>query len=938
MINRPTIVFGLAVCIFGLPASGQAQQNPCFTPLPPPQRALAPGGATFSNPPPVTCEPPAPGKRVAVTADEYLGTHVFHTLYLPTDWVPGGSYPVIVEFAPNQTADFDGTVEDTQLGFYQSGGEGFIWVTMPFINYTTSPPRVATTWWGNGSVQDPIGEQLAAEYTKTNLIRILEEYGGDPSSVFLTGFSRGAIGVGYIGLRDQEMADIWLGFLPHSHHDGGSFTPDPGLERLGRIAGRASFITYGQQNLDGGSTNSVAGVAILNQLGFPVDAHELIGIPHTDGWIEDGASASSLAVRQELRDWLAETIANKQGTHSISGAVMDAGGQPIEGARIQSGDTHWTFSDQHGLYELAGLIDGLRPLSVSHPMFDFVDTERQVALAGEDLSNQMFIATTAVPEPATSCLLIGGLVAFARSRSCLGVGSRTCPMRARTLILFATASVTIAAQGAEPARVLHDFEQQSPAADAWQAEHLTARPQAGRLHLTLHDAGELPTLTFPVPDQLRDLSSYRFVAADITNLNDRPATFTFWALSGAGWGGMNSAALTERGREVLEPGQTKTLKIDLHGRYPGPDTLATAIDPAEVKQLRLVFEGRQGGYEFKLDNIRALGTAPDKTLGQAARLNVPEVVDDPPTAGVRARRKLPAYQHTDLTHVLYLPPDWQPSERFPVVVEYTGNQFFHKFCHSIGFCEQGHLAYGLARSGGYIGLTLPFVSEDGQREQANGWGSPERTIDYCLEAIRDVCENYGGDSSAVIITGFSRGRLACNYIALRDERIADVWLAFLADPDRGLPTDEKGWRGSGVGWNDRAERIRGRSCFLQLPELGPAHVDVQYLEESDATVTTRKWLNHIFHAKPGTRAIRGAVADKHGDPVVGVRVQSGLTHFTFTDESGGYCLAGLAGKSRRVTAAKPGYKFGPPQQQVELDQHDVSGVEFKAVRLLTPSD
>lgn len=943
-MNKTLLVCSVAAWVFSMPAYGPAQQNPCFTPPPPPpQRALSPGNSTFSSPPPVTCDSPAPGKRVAVTAEEYLGTDVFHTLYLPTDWAPGKLYPVIVEYAPNQTSDFDGTVEDTQLGFYQSGGEGFIWVTMPFINYTTGPPRQATTWWGDGSVRDPIGEQLSAEYTKTNLIRILENYGGDPSSVLLTGFSRGAIATGYIGLRDEEMADIWLGFLPHSHHDGGSFTPDPGLERLSRIAGRASFITYGQQNLDGGSTNSLAGVAILDQLGFPVESHELIGVAHTDTWIEDDASASSLAVRDSLRQWLADTIANKPGTYSIFGEVVDANGHPVAGARIQSGATHWTFSDQHGSYELAGLVEGERKLSVSHSRFEFVDAERQIALQGEDLQDQVFVATTAVPEPAGSCLSIGGLLALFTGRSCLRRRQRVACRQSSGTIQSVLPSITLAAAtslaiscqalSAESDLLLCDLSDEDSTAKQLRAEHVTTRCAEGALQFDLISSGENPKLTWNLPQNLRDLSARHYAAIEITNLNDKPATCTFWALSGAGWGGMNSAALTDNGREVLEPGSTTTLKIDLHGRYPGPDALATAIDPADVKQLQLVFEMRQGSYKFRADNFRAMGDPPAETLGQSARMDVPEVVDDPPAAGARVRHTLPAYGHTKLTHVLYLPPGWKAAERYPVIVEYTGNRFYHKFCHSTGYCEQGHLAYALARRGGFIGLTLPFVSEDGLCEQPDGWGSPDRTVDYCLQAIRDACENYGGDPRAVIVTGFSRGSIACNYIALRNDEIADVWLAFLGNPDRVLPEGEKGWHNSEIGWNDRAQRIVGRSCFLQMPKLGPAHVDVQYLEDSKATVATREWLEKVIKEKPGVYAVGGTIADEHGSPVAGVRVQSGPTHFTLTDDNGNYVLEGLVGKSRVVGVSKPGYQLTPAEQRVDLDEDDLRAVHFRAVRV-----
>jgi len=355
-----------------------------------------------SVPPPVTNENPAAGKRVSVTAPEYAGTDVHHTLYLPTDWVPGDTYPVIVEYAPNAYGSmFDGSVEDTQLGFYQSGGEGFIWVTMPFIETWTDPPRNAPTWWGHGEV-------IAAEYIKTNLIRILEDYGGDPASVFLTGFSRGAIAAGQVGLLNDDIADIWLGMLPHSHHY-------QLANNLRRLSGRPSFVTYGDLALDGGAASSRIGIQRLKELQFPVESRELEGVGHTDEWIQDDASASSLAVRQEVRDWLADTIANRPGTNSILGQVRDAAGNPLAGVRIQSGDTHWTFSDQNGLYELAGLIDGQRVLTASYPNFEFLDASRPITLAGSDLPNQMFVTTT-VPETSTCSLLIAAAILLAAGR------------------------------------------------------------------------------------------------------------------------------------------------------------------------------------------------------------------------------------------------------------------------------------------------------------------------------------------------------------------------------------------------------------------------------------------------------------------------------------------------------------------------------------------
>src|SRR5579863_1445709 len=71
---------------------------------------------------------PAPGKFVKQVAAEYKNTGIYHALYLPTNWQAGKTYPVIVEYPPNQYAPSHSTghVEDCRMGFYQSAGRDFI--------------------------------------------------------------------------------------------------------------------------------------------------------------------------------------------------------------------------------------------------------------------------------------------------------------------------------------------------------------------------------------------------------------------------------------------------------------------------------------------------------------------------------------------------------------------------------------------------------------------------------------------------------------------------------------------------------------------------------------------------------------------------------------------------------------------------------------------
>ncbi len=42
-----------------------------------------------------------------------------------------------------------------------------------------------------------------------------------------------------------------------------------------------------------------------------------------------------------------------------------------------------------------------------------------------------------------------------------------------------------------------------------------------------------------------------------------------------------------------------------------------------------------------------------------------------------------------------------------------------------------------------------------------------------------ICTNFGGDSKSVVLCGFSRGAIACNYLGLYDDDIAKLWRAFI---------------------------------------------------------------------------------------------------------------------------------------------------------------
>jgi hypothetical protein len=74
---------------------------------------------------------------------------------------------------------------------------------------------------------------------------------------------------------------------------------------------------------------------------------------------------------------------------------------------------------------------------------------------------------------------------------------------------------------------------------------------------------------------------------------------------------------------------------------------------------------------------------------------------------------------------------------------------------------------------------MPYVNTLEGRNQLIWWGDVEATVRYARNTVRRVCEQYGGDPAAVILSGFSRGAIGCNYIGLHDDEIAGVWAAFI---------------------------------------------------------------------------------------------------------------------------------------------------------------
>lgn len=297
------------------------------------------------------------------------------------------------------------------------------------------------------------------------------------------------------------------------------------------------------------------------------------------------------------------------------------------------------------------------------------------------------------------------------------------------------------------------------------------------------------------------------------------------------------------------------------------------------------------------DPPRAPATELPDLRSVPADLILPPLQTGAPEAGARVKQSLPKYVGTGIYHVLYLPTDWKPTERFPVIVEYAGNGGYSNEWGdvSLGVPEGSRLGYGISAGRGFIWLCLPYIDVGHTNLCTRWWGDVEATLDYCRESVRMVCEQYGGDASAVILTGFSRGAIACGYLGLHDDEIAVLWRAFIPYSHYDGVT---GWPYPGsdtASAIERMKRLRGRPSFVChegtvertrqfIAASGVAapftfqavpfrnHSDEWILRDTPARRALRTWLKEVLARRPEKTDARGHGQDgcrSHDAEVVG---------------------------------------------------------------------
>lgn len=228
-----------------------------------------------------------------------------------------------------------------------------------------------------------------------------------------------------------------------------------------------------------------------------------------------------------------------------------------------------------------------------------------------------------------------------------------------------------------------------------------------------------------------------------------------------------------------------------------------------------------------------------------ADLEVPALSEGEPAPGKQVKQGL---------HVLYLPTDWKPGVKMPVIVELAGNgNYSNKFGDvSKGIPEGSNLGYGLSGGKGFIWLCPPYLNGAGNEVAITWWGDkptydPQPTLKYLREAVANVCKHHGGDASKVVLCGFSRGAIACNYLGLYDDETAKLWCGFLAyshyDGVKQWPYPNSDRASAFV----RLKRLAGRPQFI-CGENTNAQETEKYLRpllpEADLTFMSTGFRNH----------------------------------------------------------------------------------------------
>ena len=403
-------------------------------------------------------------------------------------------------------------------------------------------------------------------------------------------------------------------------------------------------------------------------------------------------------------------------------------------------------------------------------------------------------------------------------------------------------------------------------ADLGELRDIHAHWSSGVLKLSTAKAELHAWAVINAPENGWDLGTQSTVNAEIANTGENPVGVMLWVVGNHGWEAVADTA-------TIAPLETRTFSCNLRESFPDG---TPKLNPNDIKQVQVMLSeptvprDKQAennskpprllaritkAVSIEVLNLTSQGEAPQWTRPEG-RINVPNVENSAPAPGKRVRHRLPGDDPSGVYCVLHLPENWREGAQHPVVVEFPGNIFFTPDCYSTGLPDQCVIGYGMTKGRDAICLGIPFVDRSSGKPVESGWGNPDDTAQYAMQVVSEVCAKFGGDRGNIVLTGFSRGAIACGYIGLRNEKIASLWKGFHACQHY----DGDGWNGATLpGALERAARFQGKGVFqTDNPEvkfqqiMEVMHTDVTWANSGLGAHSTAMFLDD----RPSTQKLR----------------------------------------------------------------------------------
>ncbi|GAL82038.1 hypothetical protein-signal peptide prediction [Algibacter lectus] len=356
------------------------------------------------------------------------------------------------------------------------------------------------------------------------------------------------------------------------------------------------------------------------------------------------------------------------------------------------------------------------------------------------------------------------------------------------------------------------------------------------------------------PNNGWELENNQYITAVITNTSAIPLEVTLWVVPDHGWDAVAD-------RQTIDAGCSLQFQCNIRATYKDG---TPKLNPKRIKKIQIMLSKASKGATLKVKKLTTSGTA-DNWIKPVDRMEVPNMEYLPFAAGKRVRYQLPIHKDTDIYSALYLPKTWTPNGKFPVIIEFPGNIYYTNSVYSTGRPEQCAIGYGMSKNEEAIWVSVPFVDYSLGTNIKNGFGNADHTVDYTVKMVNEILTNFGGDPDNVVLTGFSRGAIACGYIGLRNDTIASLWKGFHACQHY----DGDGWNGADLSSAKvRAKRIGTRALFhtdnehnqdlkTMLTDVNAnvtyansglgAHATAMFLDDRPSTLKFRAWYHNLIN-------------------------------------------------------------------------------------------